>query len=160
MPLSTTRHPHKLLPTTKKNRNKEPQTQNKPLQIRENTDSATGANQHQQTTIREQFITIANPTGQIGLDRAPVWCWSILTYATHTKSLTTKVPFYQAARCGNFVYVSRHGSVKPMIEQIGSGALAKSTTPSFQKIRADYDPGGAEYLQIVQTNNIFWRKCI
>ncbi len=47
-----------------------------------------------------------------------------------------------------------------MIEQIGSGALAKSTTPSFQKIRADYDPAGAKYLQIVQTDNIFWQKWI
>ena len=76
---------------------------------------------------------------------------------THIKSLNTKLPFTQAVRCGDFVYVSGQASVDPMTGEIRSGTLSQEMTLSFQNLREVLDSADARWSQIVKLN-CFLRK--
>jgi len=76
----------------------------------------------------------------------------------HINTLGTKLPFTQAVRCGDFVYVSGQASVNPDTGEIISGTLEEEMALSFQNLRAVLDSAGAGWSQIVKLNCFLCRE--
>ena len=71
----------------------------------------------------------------------------------------TSLPFSQAVRCGDLVFVSGQAAVNPVTGEIVQGSLAEEMTLSFQNLRRarvagpEYRAlGGSSWKEIVKVN--------
>ena len=64
----------------------------------------------------------------------------------------THLPFSQAVRCGDFVFVSGQASVDPKTGDIVEGTLAEEMKLSFQNLRRILEAAEASWDEIVKVN--------